>query len=939
MPNTRKTIHVVSNSHWDREWAYPFEETRLLLLDFMDNLLNLLDNDPDFHSFTLDAQTICLDDYLDYRPEKRSTIAKHVQSGRLIIGPWYSLPEEYICSGESLVRNILVGHRVAQSFGKVSKNGYTPFSYGQTSQMPQIYNGFGIDTIIFYRGINTPKCEYILEGPDGSRLMGSRFGTMSRFSYYVYVYRVLRYGSDDVFKRYDWDRGAAPFRLASDRYPRAHYYILDKDKKQWNDAPIRDQLLKLVQDESEHFSTDHYVCMQGFDSSDPDPKETEIMKLCQKLLPEHDIKLSNLDEYMDAMRKQVKDPVVLKGEFRDPGATGKWTFLYGDVISARPALKQANDSIEVKLQRQAEPWSAIRKMLGGEYLKPALDRAWKLLLQNHPHDTITGAGTDQMEKDSLFRFDQSSMISDGLTRRGMQDVQINIDNSDLDAKDAVLTVFNSCPFPRKGVISCLIDMPAEMGYEAFSVQSPDGKFAGRIQLKKQFPFGVLIRNLQDISIELSTQRVHCHIQVDDIPALGYKTFHLVREKQFAFESSSLLTAGQTLENDYLKAEFHFNGTLDLTNKDTGHRFYGLHYLEDTGETGHSWIHMEPDENRTITSLGLPCSIEVEEAGPLSATICAKYMLQIPEGLTKELDDQFRTEADVHTARTERTREMIVTSRFTLRAGSKRLDVKTSFENTCKNHRLRVVFPTHLKCDRTDAEAGFDVISRDIHVKQGNAYYGKPNPQYPMYRFVDMTDGKNGLAILNNSGLREYEAMDTADRPLAITLLRAFTFRQAPIFGRWEVYPEMQRSQCIGNWEWSYSIFPHAGDWSNAVFEQAEDLNLPLEPVQAGPHAGRLPKSASFLEIADAPLRGSPMQLTAFKRAEDREETYIVRMFNPTQKTVSGKLRLFTKVKRAWLTNLNEERQEELKADGHEIPFKAGKKKIVTIEFEPTNQGD
>ena len=928
MPKERKTIHVVSNSHWDREWAYPFEETRLLLLDFMDNLLNLLDTDKEFHSFTMDSQTICLDDYLELRPERRQDIAKHVKSGRLIIGPWYSLPEEYICNGESLVRNLLVGHRVAQSFGKVSKIGYTPFSYGQTSQIPQIYNGFDIDTIIFYRGINTPKCEYILEGPDGSRLLGSRFGAMSRFSYYIYIYRVLRYGSDDVFRRYDWDRGAAPFRLATDRHPRAHYYILDKDKKQWNDAPIREQLLKLVEDESEHFSTNHFVCMQGFDSSDPDPKETEIMKLCQKLLPEHDIKFSSLEEYMNAMRKEVKDPIVLKGEFRDPGATGKWTHLYGDVISARPAVKKANHLAEVNLQRLAEPWSAVRKMLGSEYLKPALDRAWKFLLQNHPHDTITGGGTDQMEKDSLFRFDQINIICDGLTRRGLETVQINIDNSDLDARDSVLTVFNSCPFPRKGVISCLIDMPNNMGYEAFGVQSPDGKYAGKIQVEKEYDFGTLVRNLQDISTELEARRVHCYVQVDEIPAFGYKTFHLVRKDSFDFVPGTLAPETNTLENEHLKIKFNSDGTLDMTNKETGHTFTGLHYLEDSGETGHSWIHMEPDENRVITSHGFPCSIELVEAGPLSATMKVIYKMQIPVGLTKNLDERFRQEADNHTSRTEETQEMEITSLFTLRAGQKRLDVRTSFDNKCKNHRLRVVFPTRLHCDRTDAEAGFDVISRDIHVKENSAYYGRPNPQYPMHRFVDMTDGKNGLAIINNSGLREYEAADTVDRPLAITLLRAFTFRHAPIFGRWEVYPEMELAQCIGKYEWTYAIYPHAGDWRNGVYEQAEDFNLPLEAAQAGPHQGSLPKSLSFFEIADA-----PMQLTALKRAEDRDNTFIVRMFNPTDETVSGTLKFFKEVKKAWLTNLNEERREELKPQGKEIPFSATKKKILTIEFE------
>ena len=927
MADSRKTIHVVSNSHWDREWGYPFEETRLLLLDFMDELLDLLDSDPDFHSFTMDSQTLCVEDYLEMRPEMRPEIEKQVKSGRLIVGPWYSLPEEYIVNGESLVRNLVVGHRVAASLGACSKIGYTPFSYGQTSQIPQIYQGFDINTIIFYRGINTPKSEFLLEGVDGSRLLGMRFGCMSRFSYYVYIYRVLRYGSDDVFKRYDWDRGAAPFRMASDGNPRNHYYVLDDQKKQWNDGPIRSQLEKLLQDESEHFTTSHICCMQGFDTSNPDPKESAIIKLCQELMPEHDIKLSNLKDYMEGMAAEIGKLDPIKGEYRDPGSVGKWTHLYGDVISARQILKKANNAAEINLQRKAEPWSAIGKMAGGRYEKTALERCWKLLLKNHPHDTITGAGIDQMEKDSLFRADQINIISEGLTRRGMQAVQIAIDNSDLDAKDAVLTIFNGTPFPRSGVVSAYIDLPDNMGYEAFLVMTSAGEVAGRIQVKEQFPWSSLVRNLQDVSIELNSLRVRCHIEVADIPAFGYKTYHLVRADKFAHEPGTLVPETNVLENEHLRVAFNADGTLNLTQKDTGHTFFDIHYLEDTGETGHSWVHMEPDENQVITSHGFPCAISLEESGPLFARMRVDYHMQIPISIDDELDEHFRDERMDHTRRTGERREIVVTSRFTLRAGQKRLDVVTSFENTCKHHRLRILFPTRLACGRTDAEAGFDVISRDIHVKEGSAYFAKPNPQYPMQRFVDMTDGTQGLAVLNDSGLREYEAMDSADRPLAITLIRAFTYRNCPIFGRFETYPEMERSQCLGKHEYSYALYPHAGDWENGVYAEAEDLNLPLEPAQVGPHPGTLPKAMSFLE-----LQGDNLQLTAFKQAEDRPESYVVRLFNPTERTVNGTLKLCHPVKAAWRTNLNEERQEELKVAGQTIGLALGKKKIVTLEF-------
>ncbi|MCP4640503.1 MAG: hypothetical protein GY851_08725 [bacterium] len=926
MGNERKTIHVVSNSHWDREWGYPFEETRLLLLKFMDELLDLLDKDTEFHSFTMDSQVLCVEDYLELRPEKRETVEKHVQSGRLIIGPWYSLPEEYLVSGESTVRNLVVGHRVSKSFGKVSKIGYTPFGYGQTSQMPQIYNGFDIDTIIFYRGINVPHSEFVLEGPDGSRLLGMRFGCMSRFSYYIYIYRVLRYGSDDVFARYDWDRGSAPFRLATDGRPRDHYYVLDDKKKLWNDEPIPEQLQKLVADESEHFTTSQICCMQGFDTSNPDPKESAIMKMCQKMLPDHDIRFSSLKDYMDAMRKEVKDPTVITGESRDPGSTGSWTHLMGDVLSARTRLRRANHEAETNLQRLAEPWSAVGSMVGGEYLKTGLDRAWKLLLKNHPHDTLTGAGIDQMEQDSLYRADQVNIISEGLARRGMAAVQIQIDNSDLSPRDSVLTVFNPCPFPRSGVISCYVDMPDGMDYEAFAIQSPDGKKPQRLQKKQQFEWSTLIRNLQDISIEMNSQRVQCHVEVDKIPAFGYKTFHIDRAAKFPCVPDTLAPETNVLENKYLRAAFNSDGTLDLTHKETGQTYVGIHYIEDTGETGHSWIHMEPDDNRTITSHGFPCSIELEEAGPLFARMRVEYRMQIPTGIKDELTAQFRDAENSHTSRNDELREMVVTSRFTLRAGQRRLDVTTSLNNTCRNHRMRVMFPTQLKAKTSESEAAFDVISRDITVKKGNAYHGRPNPQYPMYRFVDLSDGDKGFALLN-TGIREYEAVDNAERTLGLTLFRAFTYRNCPIFGRWEVYPEMDRAQCTGDHEWTYAIYPHGGDWTNGCFDEAEELNLPLEAAQAGPHAGKLPKSMGFVE-----LKGANLQLTALKRAEDRKSSYVVRFFNPADRQATATLTFWKPVKKAWLTNLDEKRLESIEPKGNTLKVKAGKKKIVTVEF-------
>jgi len=911
-----KIVHVICNTHWDREWVYPFRETQLLLVEFMDHLLDLLDTRPDYHSFLMDAQTLCVEDYLELRPESRERIVKHVRDGRLFIGPWYSLPEEYIVNGESLVRNLVIGHRVADSLGGVMKLGYTPFSYGQTSQMPQIYNGFGIDTIIFYRGINTPHSEFVMQGPDGSRVLGCRFGALSRFSFYFYIYRMVRYNKTRDDWRYEWNRGALPFRLCNEFHPRAHYYVVDPEQKLDLREYIPEQVKKLVRDESAHFTTRHIASMQGFDSSEPDPAEVDLIAECQKHLPNDTIKQSSLQEYFEGMREQVKDPFVIHGESRDPGATGKWTHLFGDVIESRTRTKRANAQTETLLQRKAEPFAALAWTLGAEYLKPAFDLAWRYLLKNHPHDTICGAGVDQMEKDMWYRFDQCQILSEGLMRRGLQHIQRRINNDDIDIAEAALTVFNPSPFPRSEVVTALVDLPDESEYEGFAIADAQGNETPWQEVAR-WPQGTLVRNLQDISLEQRATRIKLHFRADDVPALGYRTYHLRRRDTEHRAPGSLVVAHNVMENEHLQVRINDNGTMQVTDKSTRRTYDGLHYFEDGGEVGHSWVHMAPDFDELITSHGAPVEIELEEDGALLTCYRIRVHMDVPTGVDIRDDGAHRT--------AER-KPLAIDSWVTLRRGARSVDILTRFDNQCRNHRLRAVFPTGIAAKVSAAEASFDVIERPIDRTPDSLYYERDNPIYPNHRFVDLSDGEVGMAIIND-GLRSFEAIDKPERAVAITLVRGFVFRQSPVIDRWDVYPEMTLAQSLGEHEFRYAIYPHAGRWDQAaVHREAELYSLPLEVAQVGKHGGDLPKELSLLSVEPAAVA-----LSALKRAEDRE-TLVARIYNPTGEDVTAALTAYKPIASAALLNLNEEPQEALSPKGNKLSLPLKAKKIATVEL-------
>ena len=148
----RFTAYIVPHTHWDREWYQPFRVFQARLVDVIDTVLELLE-DPAYRRFTLDGQAAVLEDYLELRPEREADLRRFVQAGRLRIGPWYVLADEFLVSPEALVRNLQFGRRVSRRFGEPLPVCYTPDSFGHVSQLPLLAAGFGLPAVVFQRGM------------------------------------------------------------------------------------------------------------------------------------------------------------------------------------------------------------------------------------------------------------------------------------------------------------------------------------------------------------------------------------------------------------------------------------------------------------------------------------------------------------------------------------------------------------------------------------------------------------------------------------------------------------------------------------------------------------------------------------------------------------------------------------------------------------------
>ena len=341
-----RVFHVISNTHWDREWRYPFQRNRQMLVDMIDRVLDILEEEPNYKAFHLDSQSIVLKDYLEIRPHKKAMIQKFVKQKRLLIGPWYILPEEFQVGGENLIRNLLLGHKVCKEVGRVSKIGYSPFSWGQISQLPQIYNEFKIELIMFYRGINSldsKKAEFIWEGADGTRLISSRFSTMPRYNFYFYIYRKVMFDQDFADVEHKWSNGDLLFHPADKELCEEDYSIA-KNKNEYHSINIKNSVERIIKDQVNDFTTPHVIWMEGHDSSGPNITTVKLIEDIKRKFPNLNVVHSTLEDYAAAIKKTAdeKKLKLVKGERRSAQFDRRSGNLYGYTTSARMYLKQKN---------------------------------------------------------------------------------------------------------------------------------------------------------------------------------------------------------------------------------------------------------------------------------------------------------------------------------------------------------------------------------------------------------------------------------------------------------------------------------------------------------------------------------------------------------------------------------------------------------------------
>jgi 2-O-(6-phospho-alpha-D-mannosyl)-D-glycerate hydrolase len=901
--------HVISNTHWDREWRYPFQVYRMELVSLMDRLLNILEKCQDYRAFLLDSQTVILEDYLEIRPENEDKIKRFVEEDRLQIGPWFTLPDAWACPGEALVRNLLMGHKTAKKFGPVSKVGYTPFSNGQISQLPQIYREFGIDNCFFYRGVgkHVAKPEFLWDSPDGSRVFAFRFGDYARYNYYYLVYRPCLTGRFVDDREYVWTPDEVPFHVAVDSFQDRQYGWINQ-KLTVHEENIDKALSDARKFTEADTATNHLLYMMGHDHSFAAEEEIDLIFAAHKHL-DHDSEIivhSALNDYLKLFRKEVGELEILEGEMRHTNKIGLWTNLMAEILSCRLYLKQENADVNNRVIFGSEPLAALAWLNGTPYPRPFFDIAWKKILINQAHDAVGGCSVDPVHREMMSRWSEVKALSDEICRNSMRDILAGIDASSISPDNFQFTVFNTLACKRSGVFRFIIDIPTENTEISFFMENTDGDILP-IQIISQSSYTPTIEGGYEISMEFAVQRFVTDVYLEKLPSLGYEVFIIKPGNLFLPGDESIVKSVRDLENEFLKIHFNDNGTFNLTDKVSGRIMKNLCCFEDVAENGDPWDHIVPEGDKPIFSNNVTADFRIINSGPVTGSLGASFLFPVP---VKKEDDGTRSIETVN---------IPVDVNLTLEKASRSLKLTVKIENTAKDHRLRVLFPSGIfRAEHSFADGQFDLLKRPIMHVDPEGWKEPPYTRHPMWSFVDVNDGDNGLAVISD-GLIEYEVDDDVDRTIMITLLRAF--------GKFIYKRPAPESQCQGAHEYRFSILPHAGRCEDAgIFRESAFHNVPIQAIESAPSKGdSLPLKSSFIEILS-----QEMVFSTIKQSENGE-FLVIRVWNPLESSHEFTIKSCFNISKASLLTLEEIPKEEISIrDGNILTIKAGKKKIVTI---------
>jgi len=859
-------LFLAPHTHWDREWYEPFQRFRLRLVEMLDEVLEQAESDPRFR-FTLDGQMAAVDDYLEVRPENAARLRALVASGQLAVGPWQILLDEFLCSGENIVRNLELGMSRALALGGGMPVGHLPDMFGHCAQMPQVLSGAGLRHACVWRGVPGEVTQHAFrwEAPNGSSVRAE--------------YLPAGYGN-------------------------AAYLFTDPEAvdEQIRDFADRMQPWYGATEILAMYGTDHTLPIRG------------LVDIVSRQRSGRTVRVGTLADYLHEQDLAGEELPTVRGELRSHARAN----ILPGVLSARTHLKLALRRAERMVERYAEPFATL---YATSWPQAYLDLAWDRLIACSCHDSVTGCGVDETAQQVGARIAEAEQAGQAIRDAVVRGIADRVPRGRL-------VVVNPSPCERVGWIEVDVTVPGDA--EHVVLEMPDGARLATQELSRSEPvlwervlaaadltsslfasihghelFGQtilgaqlhaeersltftvgatpgtpafdLVRLRRDVEraasaggpwtvriLEDERRRVAAMVPV---PPLGWVAVHPVPGRGAVPEP--VLVDGRVLDNGLLRVSVDADGVVQLRAGD-GTELTDVARLVDGGDRGDTYNYAPPGTDEVVTR-PVRVTVEVTEHGPLRGVIAVRRDYQWPRRVDWAAD---RRCADLL--------ENETVTRLELRSGEPFLRMEVRVGNRCEDHRLRLHVPLPRPTDTSAAEGQFAVVDRGVTAEGG---YGEtPIPTFPAAGFVDA----GGVALLLDRP-SEYELVD-GGRELAVTLLRSVgrLSRNVHPYRAEPAGPQVETpaAQCLGESVTTLALLPHASSWhADGVLAAAEQWShdVVVTPTTGSASAPGPAPSSDGLRV-----EGEGVVMSSLRRRADWLELRLVAEHpQPVSATVRG----------------------------------------------------
>ena len=894
----------------------------MLLVKLVDGLLDLMETHDDFRYFHLDGQTCVLDDYMEIRPENRERLQALIRSGRILIGPWFTMPDLFCVGDEALIRNLLLGRRIARQWGvEPMPVGFICDMFGHPSQMAQIFAGFDLHDALLGRGTNehTTPMFFEWESPDGTRAFTFKLQDQEGYGAFARPRTCLE---KPTFLLGGMKEFLADLQAAGDDVEQQ-----TETREKW----FRKELARYVDHEIGRASGPVLCLMDSMDHIAPATEVARYLRLvadaCPGVRPEH----STLPSFFAEARRVARRVPVKRGELREPGKERcGYLWLIPNCVSARYRLKQANDVCQNLLEKWAEPLVALANQQGAQIPTRFLEVAWQHVLTNHAHDSICGCSIDQVHRDMMYRFDQARVLAEQLRHQAIGALTEGCADLAQTSDEFTLTLVNPLPQPRDEVVVFDVDLPKDYPTEfaeGFFNKPRVKSFILEDAAGHAVPYQRL--GMVPATDERSRYAQFCFISNGDftrymvaarvaLPALGFASLRVKPSSRPVRTLGTLRTSPTSAENEALSIAIEPNGALTITDKATGETYRDLLTFEDRSETGDGWFHGHSINDEQYVSTACAAQVSVVHDGPEMVTFRSTVTMEVPACY------------DANGERPSARRvPLVISSCVSLRRGARTVDVETTVENTAEDHRLQVLLPSDARAAKTYfAHHPYDFVERPIALDpQTVDWQEMEQVEKPFLGLQAVGAARRGLAFVSAAGLHEGGVRDDARRTMQVTLLRS-TRKTVNTGGE----PDgLQRGTLV----YRYAIMPFAGQLPRAaVLAELAKLQTGLCTRQTGkrpsgfpPMEGKAPATHGFVGLEEGQL-----VISAIKPAESGDGV-MIRLWNPTGQPQRGTIQFWKPVQRAEAAKLNEDLDPDASqpvVKGKTVSVQASRHRIVTV---------